>query len=627
MCQGGNACGTCYRNCCLIHKKKHDNPSKVSEFFKIMFGKKFDQSLAVPPAFSKKLKSLVGRKITLEDCNRRKWDVLLGNALVFQKGWHTFYLLVFYYFSDSHFLVEIFGRSACQKCFTSDTTKAARSSIPLKRPSDSSCEQPPRKRHFSSNVFSEPNADVTPRPKDIHPRFMASRDMNRPKVVRETAEEPRFTASQDQSRPKVVPLTAEKPCFVASQDQSRPKVVPVAETLIEPCFIPSREKNAGLEYDSDRLFDLSAFEMPGKKSTVDGEEETDGPLDRPVYDLRENETDVDRAEELHVKGNKSSQVSDTFQNASTGIAENKTTIDRDDVVDDLFDLSVFEMPENEYANVNDKGHLKENLHGPESDNFQNTAIKDASVDLLNRKISEIIIEEVMPESREAELRKHDGAPLTSSSPTVDLPINSTTPIKVIDKPETSKVSALSGEKMRRTNQESIKVKQDTRDDALANCSFGGLFSTNAQTKISCRKFAGSITPKVKIEADVSTIVKLEPVDCDAPSETDLKVICSVPPGIENFLLLPEPLQVALRVDRRRIKPKQQLIFLRDPAGRVWPVVYHNKSGFKANNIQPGDKCIFSVENSEEDSITVQVWPPIGKRPRRLESRRESEKAP
>ncbi|KAK9734086.1 hypothetical protein RND81_04G114300 [Saponaria officinalis] len=174
-----------------------------------------------------------------------------------------------------------------------------------------------------------------------------------------------------------------------------------------------------------------------------------------------------------------------------------------------------------------------------------------------------------------------------------------------------------GEKMRRTNQESIKVKQDTRDDALANCSFGGLFSTNAQTKISCRKFAGSITPKVKIEADVSTIVKLEPVDCDAPSETDLKVICSVPPGVENFLLLPEPLQVALRVDRRRIKPKQQLIFLQDPAGRIWPVVYHNKSGFKvltsgwktfmkANNIQPGDKYIFSVENSEEDSITVQV---------------------
>ncbi|KAK9734085.1 hypothetical protein RND81_04G114200 [Saponaria officinalis] len=475
MCQGGNACGTCYRNCCLIHKKKHDNPSKVSAFFKIMFGKKFDQSLAVPPAFSKKLKSLVGRKITLEDCNRRKWDILLGNvkgSLVFQKGWHTFVqdhgiemgdLLVFYYFSDSHFLVEIFGRSACQKCFTSDTTKAARSSIPLKRPSDSSCEQPPRKRHFSSNAFSEPNADVTPRPKDIHvkarghptrsyvrersptmvePRFVASRDINRPKVVRETAEEPRFTASQDQSRPKVVPLTAEEPCFVASQDQSRPKVVPVAETLIEPCFIPSREKNAGLEYDSDRLFDLSAFEMPGKKSTVGGEEETDGPLDRPVYDLRENETDVDRAEELHVKGNKSSQVSDTFLNASTGIAENKTTIDRDDVVDYLFDMSVFEMPENEYANVNDKGHLKENLHGPESDNFQNAAIKDASVDLLNRKISEIIIEEVMPESREAEFRKHDGAPLTSSSPTVDLPINSIPPIKVIDKPETSKVSAL-----------------------------------------------------------------------------------------------------------------------------------------------------------------------------------------
>ena len=51
----------------------------------------------------------------------------------------------------------------------------------------------------------------------------------------------------------------------------------------------------------------------------------------------------------------------------------------------------------------------------------------------------------------------------------------------------------------------------------------------------------------------------------------------------------------------RARKERKLVFLRDSAMRLWPVLYHERSGFKiltngwksfrkANNIQPGDEC-------------------------------------
>lgn len=59
----------------------------------------------------------------------------------------------------------------------------------------------------------------------------------------------------------------------------------------------------------------------------------------------------------------------------------------------------------------------------------------------------------------------------------------------------------------------------------------------------------------------------------------------------------------------------KLVYLRDPDMRVWPVVYHGTYGLKtlaggweafrtANNIQPGDKCIFQAEIGTEDIFRV-----------------------
>ncbi|KAH9625669.1 hypothetical protein KSS87_000062 [Heliosperma pusillum] len=231
-----HSCDTCRQNCFCKHWKKHGEPGKVCAFFKSMIGKGFDVYMVVPHLFSKKLESLVGTKFTLEDSIARKWDVFLtcrDGFLVFQQGWRHFVkdhgiqqndFLVFYYLNDRRFLVEIYGKTACKKIFPSERintnrTETTRNSIPRKRSYSSLDEESASEKHFHSS-FSGPSIDVTPSPENVH---------------------------------------NEKE--------------PVSENLDELFFMTQRDTNLVGEYDKDRLFDLSEFETPVKKPTIDKEED------------------------------------------------------------------------------------------------------------------------------------------------------------------------------------------------------------------------------------------------------------------------------------------------------------------------------------------------------------------
>lgn len=59
------------------------------------------------------------------------------------------------------------------------------------------------------------------------------------------------------------------------------------------------------------------------------------------------------------------------------------------------------------------------------------------------------------------------------------------------------------------------------------------------------------------------------------------------------------------------------MFLRDPAMRLWPVLYHETYGFKilssgweafskANNVQPGDECVFLLVSEPESLYGVRI---------------------
>ncbi|XP_074294697.1 uncharacterized protein LOC141622568 [Silene latifolia] len=664
----GDACSTCCRNCFLMHRNKHD----ICSFFKIMFAETFDKLLVLPPIFAKKLKSLEGRKMTLEDSNRRTWDVLMSDvegALAFQKGWRNFALdhniergdlLVFCHVGNSRFLVEIYGKSGCQKKVTgmnNNRTEATKTSLSKKRPSQSFDEQSfheesAPKRHKSSYAFPGPNMDVTPRPKNVHvvkdrpavfpisepmgessfpepvmessvpepvmeSNFRTNRDKNMLNgiSVAETHIESCSMVNGEKKRPTMVPVPEAlvDPCTMTNRDKSRPNVVQLDESLVEPCFMTTRDENFTAEDDRKCLFDLSVFEMSGKLSTIDKEDETNYQLDFPVYDLPENEAGAGRSAEPLLLG------SGTSENTVTEIADKKTTITRDDVKDYIVNKSTFEMPENEYANASNKCQLHENLQCQEPDHYQNAESEATLINFPRCQVTE----------RKTKIEASD----------VDLSADTIMPLNFI-LPETAELSAVSGQNLmlnnRKTRSYQQKVCGHAKDQSFLGASsyvreqnYGDLEGKSMkhikQESIEFKQdLCGHATKNtVKIEENVNKIVKLEPVECRA-SATAVKVICS---DSQDYLELPEPLPAALVTTKSTTKFNQQLVFLRDPHKRLWPVMYHRpyglqvlasgwKSFMKANYIGPGNQCSFTLEDRLENTCNVQIdylshdWMPL-----------------
>ncbi|XP_019434020.1 PREDICTED: B3 domain-containing protein Os02g0598200-like isoform X6 [Lupinus angustifolius] len=120
----------------------------------------------------------------------------------------------------------------------------------------------------------------------------------------------------------------------------------------------------------------------------------------------------------------------------------------------------------------------------------------------------------------------------------------------------------------------------------------------------------------------SKVIKREPgqslqpfnEDNESHSQTAATVSCDVPTDIDTFLELPAPLPLS---NKRGIKMKRLVVYLRDELMNLWPVFYHEQSNFyaltegwseyrKANNIQPRDLCIFGAENESNRIIAVNI---------------------
>ncbi|PHT87182.1 hypothetical protein T459_09288 [Capsicum annuum] len=123
------ACDGC-KDCRLIHGKG------VISFFKVMIDKSFLKVLHFPPKFARSVSHLTDQKTYLEDSSGRRWRVRVckhGGSLAIKQGWPEFSsehglkvgeFLVFHYVQDKHFIVQIFGTSACEKIkFCSDVGK------------------------------------------------------------------------------------------------------------------------------------------------------------------------------------------------------------------------------------------------------------------------------------------------------------------------------------------------------------------------------------------------------------------------------------------------------------------------------------------------------------------------
>jgi hypothetical protein len=83
-------------------------------------------------------------------------------------------------------------------------------------------------------------------------------------------------------------------------------------------------------------------------------------------------------------------------------------------------------------------------------------------------------------------------------------------------------------------------------------------------------------------------------------------------NIDLYVL--QKLSTCLCLSRTGLGTKRMVVFLRDPLGRLWPVLCLEKtwltSGWLdfqiANNIKPGDVCVFRVVNKFECIISVHI---------------------
>ncbi|XAR50287.1 hypothetical protein NMG60_11004573 [Bertholletia excelsa] len=84
----------------------------------------------------------------------------------------------------------------------------------------------------------------------------------------------------------------------------------------------------------------------------------------------------------------------------------------------------------------------------------------------------------------------------------------------------------------------------------------------------------------------------------------------------SFLELPMNFPVMSFKGRTRME-RRAVVLLQDPTSRLWPVLYHEKTGIraltfgwnkfcKANRVQLGDKCVFGVEDEFEYIYRVRI---------------------
>ncbi|MCD9558710.1 hypothetical protein HAX54_016244 [Datura stramonium] len=117
------ACDMSKKDCgLLIHGER------VVSFFKVMIYEQYLEVLVFPPMFARSVSHLIDQETYLEDTCGQRWRVTVcihNGSLAIRQGWPEFLsehgvdvgnFLVFHYVpADKHFIVQIYGISACEK--------------------------------------------------------------------------------------------------------------------------------------------------------------------------------------------------------------------------------------------------------------------------------------------------------------------------------------------------------------------------------------------------------------------------------------------------------------------------------------------------------------------------------
>ncbi|KAL1553946.1 hypothetical protein AAHA92_14560 [Salvia divinorum] len=572
MVSRGIACVDCTIKCEISHGKQ---PRVIDRFFKIMFGNDCSQFLYLPPGSAKIMKHLTNQETQIVDVNGQQWSITLSlvkGSLAFERGWQKFFrdhslkageFLVFEYYGESDFIVQIYGTSARERTnFNYNMARGGkkRGRDPGTASEDESCE-----------------------------------------IVSVNSSDESISVSGDEF----------ENCKTKHVDESAglgvSELLPIPVDIEDPiCMI--NKSDWYHEEHRNSLYDLS-FEMEYKTSDAKKCERAVITMLDPHTETEQHHANLDNAlgPDLSLSSNRvlqlinPAQVEQTKNNAENAqMAVNKANLitsksgelSSDKLVMALHAKTALSHTENanEIRKKVDDTQMAPHSHqegGQSGGAFKNKFYEKTS---YNKK-----------------MKKGDLDNVCSFQDVIPVALDkaqsiSKSPFLKIAKREHGSISSSTVKSPLGLHAIKKGIKMEDKDNVFPQVPSGGKesFMTWNEPQM--------ISPLVvKAEPDL-------PYETGQLDTTNPFLISPFSAEIESKLYLEIPVQITLPRGRWRTQPRfhrtiaQMIVYLRGSVGRIFPVVYCEYVGGRAltvnwtkfceqNNIKPGDKCWFQFEDS------------------------------
>ncbi|KAL0429573.1 UNVERIFIED_CONTAM: hypothetical protein Sradi_0583300 [Sesamum radiatum] len=588
------------------------DPSLVTaRFFKIMFGKDYSKVLYLPPKFARTVNHLAGQEIQIEDSSGLRWSVTLSHvngSLAFQKGWPKFFLdhglkegefVVFNYVNRSHFVVQIYGKRACERINFNNGKR---------RPNK-------RSRRCTETVYQDAPIQTT----DLNSR-------DKPRSATSVASGSEFQTRQTRK-------------LGAKSDHGRLQVLPIPINMEDPTCMINRADGHYLGEDRNFLYDLSLFEM---------ERETD---ERNKFEKALDTKTIPSPPEVTEEANKFEKALDTT-NALSEIPE-QANMERDDT-----QMAVIQTNENigHSADIpTDKFEEAPNINvaPTHTDTVEQSKTKgddsEMAVDHTNKvdghsgestdKLEKTLDTKLALSHTEIKEKTQIMGDDTQTREVRTVQIDDCTgdifTANCHSKPSdfSNLKKDMSGDASNFQNGNSHLVASDSESPSICSNKIAGrevkrrCYGSSISSSVLKDRFGKPAIKKELVELGeetnglpavfhteepkmVSEYAKMSPpavkVEPDLYDTSELVTVCAFSTEVKTLCYLELPIPIP-SVPGRRDKGRGKVVYLRDSSGRVWPVLYPDTPPVKAltvnwrnfcegNDIKLGDKCRFEVED-------------------------------
>ncbi|MCL7049447.1 hypothetical protein MKW94_002629 [Papaver nudicaule] len=623
-----HACEDCSQRCVIIHQGRKDPSPIVTSFFKPMLGDHFSRRLFIPPKFAQSIAPLDNQVIDLEDAKGQRWDVKLeevDGSLAVSKGWNRFVIdhsiklgdiLIFSYVSETHFVVQIYDSSSCEKLsfsgktpnkFNNNTnfTNTNKSEGKRVEGKGSLGDASRGKRNSSSSKFlgeTAGNCSVHEQGSNstIHSKFDAE--------ILERRKNGNDTANAN--------MAAEMASGYHKEKTLQP--APSVECSEVPFYMFDRGAIDRQGTSTSPLFDLSNFETPIKKSGIYAAEKA-----APV--VLEKETSP-------------RPLTDHTMEAQNHVF-NEEAVSKKRGISGISDL---EMPE---VNCNSKiqDEVQVCADATEKKKARGRQLVGSPLSLEDHEMREQyrVIDEIPGKSGENNVppidihaaKVHAADEHSGYCSVIKQPLSTPAVGFCENEMGNLKISNAASNALEHSPQKSSR--RVTRSSSSLPPGPGKILvimGKDHQTGKVPKAVEKEREKKLKEkQGSPITIVKPEPEefeyeacislstensDYDFPVSPDAADFStSAPAETQTYLELAVDLP-SFSVRGKKASGKS-IVVLIDSAMKKWPVVYHERSSFRvlacgwkalaeANNIQKGDTCLISVENASESLLRLEI---------------------